>query len=47
MHIKDKNIKRPKVGVGVFVINDKKILLGQRINSHGHGAWGLPGAGDI
>ena len=35
--------KRPKVGVGVIVINDKKILLGKRKNAHGEGSWGFPG----
>lgn len=34
---------RPKVGVGVMVINDGKILLGKRKNSHGEGAWAPPG----
>jgi 8-oxo-dGTP diphosphatase len=36
-------MNRPKVGVGVFVIKDKKILMGQRINAHGEGTWSLPG----
>ncbi len=36
-------MERPKVGIGVFVIKDKKILMGQRINSHGEGTWQLPG----
>ena len=36
-------MERPKVGVGVFVIKDDKILLGQRANSLGEGTWGLPG----
>jgi 8-oxo-dGTP diphosphatase len=34
---------RPKIGVGVFIINNNKILLGKRKNSHGSGTWGLPG----
>lgn len=33
----------PKVGVGVLVIKDSKILLGKRRNSHGSGAWAPPG----
>ena len=37
------NMERPKVGVGVFVIKDKEILMGQRINAHGEGTWNLPG----
>jgi len=35
--------KRPKVGVGVFVLKDGKILLGKRKNAHGKGTWCLPG----
>ncbi len=34
---------RPKVGVGVFVIKDGKILLGKRKNAHGEGCWSCPG----
>lgn len=33
----------PKVAVNVFVIRDKKILLGKRKNTAGEGDWGLPG----
>ncbi len=33
----------PKVGLGVFLKRDGKILLGQRKNSHGKGTWALPG----
>lgn len=36
-------MERPKVGLGVFVIKNKKLLLGQRINAHGEGTWSLPG----
>ena len=35
--------ERPKVGIGVIVIKDGKILLGKRKNSHGDGAWSFPG----
>ena len=35
--------KRPKVGMGVFVIKNNKFLIGKRINSHGHNTWCLPG----
>ncbi|MBR9691448.1 NUDIX domain-containing protein [Candidatus Woesearchaeota archaeon] len=35
--------KRPKVGVGVFVIKDGEFLLGKRKNAHGEGSWCLPG----
>ncbi len=34
---------RPKVGVGVIVIRDGKILLGERLASHGAGTYQLPG----
>ncbi len=33
----------PKVGVGVFVLNDGKFLLGKRKGAHGEGSWSLPG----
>lgn len=35
--------KRPKVGVGVIIVKDSKILLGKRKNSHGTGGWSFPG----
>lgn len=35
--------ERPKVGVGVFVVKDSKVLLGKRKNAHGEGSWCLPG----
>jgi 8-oxo-dGTP diphosphatase len=34
---------RPKVGVGVIVMRDDKILLGKRKGSHGEGTWCFPG----
>ena len=34
---------RPKVGIGVVVIKDGKILLGKRKNAHGEGTWSFPG----
>ena len=34
---------RPKVGVGVLIIKDSKILLGKRKNTHGQGSWAPPG----
>ncbi len=34
---------RPKVGIGVFVIKDNKILMGKRLNAHGEGTWCFPG----
>jgi len=33
----------PRVGVGVIVVRDGLVLLGQRIGSHGAGTWALPG----
>ncbi len=35
--------KRPKVGVGVALIKDGKVLLGKRKNAHGEGTWSFPG----
>lgn len=39
--IKDK--MRPRVGVGVAVIKNNKILLGRRKGAHGAGDWSFPG----
>ncbi|MEK6952465.1 MAG: NUDIX hydrolase [Nanoarchaeota archaeon] len=33
----------PKVGVGVIIIKDNKVLFGQRKNSHGEDTWSVPG----
>lgn len=33
----------PKVGVGVLIIKDSKILLGKRKNAHGNGTWSPAG----
>lgn len=33
---------RPKVGVGVAIIKDGKVLLGKRKNAHGEGTWSFP-----
>jgi 8-oxo-dGTP diphosphatase len=35
--------KRPKVGVGVIIYKDGKVLLGKRKNAHGEGSWSFPG----
>ncbi len=35
--------KRPKVGVGVCIVKNGKVLLGQRLNAHGEGTWCFPG----
>jgi len=34
---------RPKVGVGIIVLKDNKILLGKRKSPHGFGFWSPPG----
>ncbi len=34
--------ERPKVGLGVIVVKDSKVLLGQRLNAHGEGSWCPP-----
>ena len=33
----------PKVGIGVIVVKDDKILIGKRRNAHGEGTWAFPG----
>ncbi|MFP4305774.1 MAG: NUDIX domain-containing protein [Desulfococcaceae bacterium] len=38
-----KREERPRVGVGVIVRRNGKILLGRRRGTHGAGAWALPG----
>lgn len=35
--------ERPKVGIGVLIVRDGKILLGERIGSFGSGTFSLPG----
>ena len=35
--------QRPKVGIGVIVLRDGKVLIGERLSSHGAGTWQLPG----
>lgn len=34
---------RPKVGIGVMIIKEGKILLGKRIGAHGAGCYAFPG----
>ena len=34
---------RPKVGIGVMVLKDGKVLLGKRKGSHGEGEYAWPG----
>lgn len=42
-HNKNMEKQRPKVGLGVAVVKEGKVLLGQRKNSHGAGDWCFPG----
>ncbi len=35
--------ERPKVGVGVVVVKDGMVLIGERLVSHGAGTWMIPG----
>lgn len=35
--------EKPKVGVGVILTKDSKVLLLKRKNAHGEGTWGFPG----
>ena len=35
--------KAVRVGVGVIIVRDNKILLGERIGSHGANTWATPG----
>ncbi|MBW2999297.1 NUDIX domain-containing protein [Candidatus Woesearchaeota archaeon] len=35
--------ERPKIGIGVIVIKDNKVLMGKRKNAHGEGSWSFPG----
>lgn len=37
------NIKRPKVGLGVMIVKDKKVLIGKRKGAHGAGCYAFPG----
>lgn len=32
-----------RVGVGVIVTRDRRLLVGERVGSHGAGTWALPG----
>ena len=36
-------INQVRVGVAVFILKDNKVLLGQRIGSHGENTWATPG----
>lgn len=39
----DKMLHHPKVGVGVIVMRDGKVLMHERIGSHGANTWSFPG----
>lgn len=34
---------RPMIGIGVLIQKEGKVLLGERVGSHGAGAWSFPG----
>ena len=36
-------MERPKVGMGVIVVKDNKVLMGKRKSKHGQGTWCFPG----
>jgi 8-oxo-dGTP diphosphatase len=36
-------MERPRVGVGVIIRRDNKVLLGKRKGAHGVGTWSFPG----
>lgn len=35
--------RRPRVGVGVLLVREGRVLLGRRLGAHGAGHWALPG----
>ncbi len=37
------NKERPKIGIGVIILRFGKVLLGERMSSHGAGTFTLPG----
>ncbi len=39
----EKLIERPRVGIGVMILRDGKVLLGKRKGSHGSGKYAFPG----
>ena len=42
-HITENALQRPKVGVGVMILKDQRVLLGKRKGSHGEGEYAFPG----
>jgi 8-oxo-dGTP diphosphatase len=41
--IKRRMEKYPLVGLGVYILKDRKVLLGKRKSPHGKGFWSAPG----
>ena len=39
----ENGIDRPKIGVGVIVRKQGRVLLGERLSAHGSGSWQFPG----
>ena len=39
----DQTETKPRVGVGIMILKEDKILLGKRKNSHGDGQYAFPG----
>jgi 8-oxo-dGTP diphosphatase len=39
----DSKEQKPKVGIGVMILKDGKVLLGKRRGSHGQGEYAFPG----
>jgi 8-oxo-dGTP diphosphatase len=37
------SLQRPKVGIGVLISKEGKILMGKRKGAHGSGSWSTPG----
>ena len=35
--------ERPKIGVGVIILKENKVLMLKRKNAHGTGSWSFPG----
>ena len=36
-------MERPKVGLGVIVVRNEKVLMQKRLGAHGSGKWSFPG----
>lgn len=42
-HAMQMDPRRPRIGIGVIVVQDHRVLLGKRRGSHGAGTWSFPG----